>query len=392
MQLSSQVLLVLFSFMLSFIISGLLAQFPRFLPDVPNERSAHKSVVSRGGGIAIIVPFLTCIALIIAFSPLQLDAPVVTLIIGTTIIWIVGLVDDAISQPALPRLGIQLVLALLVVSAGLPALFSAGDVVILQGWPARVVQIFWILLCINFFNFMDGLDGLAGFQALILTAAAGILLLMDYETLLAVPPVKDLHPAIFFKMMSTVLFSLSAAILGFLVWNLAPARVFMGDNGSYLLGFVTGYISLLFPFADVFADSPSKFMFNWSAQPPAATGWITFLILFFPILLDAGLTLAKRLLGGHNIFQAHRNHFFQLLHRSGRSPMEVLFLLACINGVLLLPLWTSVIKVESRITLGLLVFFLVLASSLYFILGRAMERALRSKVLPFVPRKTRSLH
>lgn len=132
---------------------------------------------------------------------------------------------------------------------------------------------------INFYNFMDGLDGLvAGVSAIQL----GFL-------------------AIWFNQLS--LWLLVAALIGFLYWNWSPAKIFMGDVGSTILG---GVVAIAF--------------LTHNNTPTSA--WLAVTILF-PLIGDAIYTLSRRLLRGENIFKAHRSHLYQRLQQSGWLHTQV---------------------------------------------------------------------
>jgi UDP-N-acetylmuramyl pentapeptide phosphotransferase/UDP-N-acetylglucosamine-1-phosphate transferase len=195
---------------------------------------------------------------------------------------LVGLLDDRHNLPARWRYGVQLLTAaLLLAPLGLPWL----------AWPLLLLA---ITAVINFTNFMDGLDGLvAGCMAVALSAAA---------LQLAAP---------------WPLWALVGALLGFLIWNWSPARVFMGDVGSTFLGAV---------FAGVVLQAP-----GW----PEALG---LLLVATPLLADACLCVPRRLLAGQPIWQAHRLHLFQRLHQAGWSHARVAGLYIAATTVLAIAL------------------------------------------------------
>jgi UDP-N-acetylmuramyl pentapeptide phosphotransferase/UDP-N-acetylglucosamine-1-phosphate transferase len=149
-----------------------------------------------------------------------------------------------------------------------------------------VIGLLWIWW-INLFNFMDGIDGLAGSE----TAAIGAgLLLFAWVGAGADPAQRVLAAAV------------TGAAIGFLVWNWSPAKIFLGDVGSVPLGYILGFLLL-----DL-----------------AARGhWKIALILPLYFLADATITLARRLLRGERIWQAHREHFYQQAVRRGLGHAAV---------------------------------------------------------------------
>lgn len=382
---SIQIILLLACFLVSFIASWFLAQYPQFLPDVPNARSAHRRIVSRGGGIAFVLPFLLGALVLVGFNLELLDNALVTMLIGGLIISFIGLVDDAISQPALPRLILQIIVVTLIIVFGAPERLRILGVIELTGWPVYVLQILWLLACINFYNFMDGLDGLAAFQAIFISSLIGIMLLMDYENVvnneIAVDP-DFLHSAAYNKLMSTFFFALAAVVLGYFIWNLPPAKLFMGDNGSYFLGFVFGYSALVFPFSSAQKGLEIGADLLAVNQLPVVTGFTAVFVLLSPFLLDSTLTLVKRLFQKKNIFLAHREHFFQLLHRDGWSPMKIILLLAGLDAIALIPLGLLFLKFNILFTFSLIAVLIFFASLMYFVIGARLTRKLAEREKP----------
>jgi len=270
------------------LLRALIPLLRRRLLDQPTARSSHTQPTPRGGGVAVVLIALLANALAarqLGFTGL-IAVPFIALPLA-----LVGLLDDRHNLPARWRYGVQLLTAaLLLAPLGLPWL----------AWPLLLLA---ITAVINFTNFMDGLDGLvAGCMAVALSAAA---------LQLAAP---------------WPLWALVGALLGFLVWNWSPARVFMGDVGSTFLGAV---------FAGVVLQAP-----GW----PEALG---LLLVATPLLADACLCVPRRLLAGQPIWQAHRLHLFQRLHQAGWPHGRVAGLYiaatALLSLALLLAGWRAVL-------------------------------------------------
>lgn len=246
------------------------------LMDAPNERSSHRVVTPRGGGVAIMLGSVLGLGGAAWFEHADADAWAV---FGAAA-WIgaVGLVDDRRGLPPLVRLLAQLAAAAVVVrSLGpvdrlpLPAPFD----VTLPGTIAVSLSVLWMVAVTNFFNFMDGIDGLAGGQALA-TCFGVVVAAWSGDAVILVAAV-------------------GGACAGFLFHNWPPARVFMGDSGSGFLGFLLAALPFLAP-AEKHSD----------AVLVVAAG----LVLF---LLDPLVTLVRRAWARKNIFQAHREHLYQQL-------------------------------------------------------------------------------
>lgn len=249
--------------------------------DHPNERSLHTSPVPRTGGIGIVLGIVLGEALAWWLAG--------GLVAGRAIagcvllVFAVSLLDDIRGLAPLPRLLVQLLAAALLTAWGVApaALALPGATVTL---PPVVSVLFGVLLLVwmtNLYNFMDGMDGLAGGMGAIGFATLAVLALLGGDARLA------LTGAI-----------VSAACGGFLLFNFPPARIFMGDAGSSVLGFLAAGLGLA---ADRGGSIPL---------------WAT-LLVFSPFIVDATLTLLRRAAAREPVWKAHRSHLYQRLARLG---------------------------------------------------------------------------
>jgi UDP-N-acetylmuramyl pentapeptide phosphotransferase/UDP-N-acetylglucosamine-1-phosphate transferase len=276
-------LLSLLSFALSWAGIWIVARrFSDRLIDVPNPRSSHTQPTPRGGGIAFVAAFLVTSA-IATFVVTAKPGGTPSLLEGSILVlmplWAVGAVDDARGLSVRLRYLVQLV------SAGL-AVFLFGPFPgfhALLGqlgapWLTPLLSVIAFTAVINFYNFMDGLDGLVGGCCAVQLA--------------------------FFALYLNQLgwWLLVAALVAFLFWNWPPAKIFMGDSGSTVLGGAVG-LALL-------------------GTPDARTMWWAGAVTA-PLLGDAVLTLLRRLFKRENIFDAHRSHVYQRLNQSGWSHGRV---------------------------------------------------------------------
>lgn len=200
------------------------------------------------------------------------------------VISIIGLVDDRWPLPAKLRLTFQLaVVSTFVIFSAPPALVSqnVGSIWVAVGTLGLVFAGVWWL---NLFNFMDGIDGFAASQALSMLGGAIALLAVQSAGLPSQP-------------LLGLIFVTGAAILGFLVFNWPPAKIFMGDVGSMFLGFLIFAIAILSAKAGWFS------LWQWA-------------ILGAVFVADASVTLVRRLYLGKNILKAHRSHAYQHLSQS----------------------------------------------------------------------------
>jgi UDP-N-acetylmuramyl pentapeptide phosphotransferase/UDP-N-acetylglucosamine-1-phosphate transferase len=267
----------------------------RAVLDRPNERSLHAIPVPRGGGIAVVATILLAWVVLIGLGLLpRATSPV---LVGAVLLAAVSWIDDLRGLPAAVRLAAQLVAIGFVLRAGIPpgAMFQGWLPSALDGVATAIVWVWFI----NLFNFMDGIDGLAGSEA----AAIGLGLLLFAAVGVGHDPGLMALGA-----------GIAAAAIGFLVWNWAPARIFLGDVGSVPLGYLLGFLLL---------------------EQAARGHWKVALILPLYFLADATITLLRRLLRGEQVWQAHREHFYQRAVQRGLGHAAVVHRVIAANIVLI---------------------------------------------------------
>jgi Fuc2NAc and GlcNAc transferase len=262
----------------------------RRLLDRPNHRSSHQQAIPRGGGVAFVLAASVSSALAwsLRSHPASTPLPLLTAPLLALPLALVGILDDCRNLPVSWRYGVQLATASVVILASPLLVPSIGLL------PLQALLLIAVTAVINFTNFMDGLDGLvAGCMAVAMTAAA--------IQLSAPWPI----------------WALLGALLGFLLWNWSPAKVFMGDVGSTFLGAVFAVLVLQAS--------------TWSEA-------LALLLVATPLLGDACLCVPRRLLAGQQVFQAHRLHLFQRLHQAGWPHARVSSLYIAATAVLAIAL------------------------------------------------------
>ena len=268
--------------------------------DVPGARSSHAVATPTGGGAGIVTGCLAALAAAFALGNVRGDWLLVFgLALGMAAL---GHADDRRALPVLPRLlgqsGAAAAVVLCALAESGPGPGGTGFVLLATGLLALV----WL---VNAFNFMDGIDGIAGGETIFIgLAAAGLMTLQSPETL---PPE------------GTVALFLAAATAGFLFWNWPPARIFMGDVGSGVLGFVLAVLAL-------------------SSAGHGTLSLPVWLILAGVFLVDTTLTLLSRLWRGERWYEAHRSHAYQRAARRWGSHRRVTLGVLAINCAWLLPL------------------------------------------------------
>jgi Fuc2NAc and GlcNAc transferase len=253
--------------------------------DVPNQRSSHTTPTPRGGGIVIAFSLIvaTGVAVLLGVVPTRLGWVIMVGGGGTAI---VGWLDDRQGLTAAARIAVHFTCATFAVAllGGLPEV-RFGDESVRVGLLGSAAAVVFIVWCLNLYNFMDGIDGLASAEAVCVALVGGAMSM-------AAPGVGPLS------------FLVAACALGFLLWNWAPARIFMGDAGSGLLGYVFGVLAL-------------------ASERTGGLPLLLWIILLGIFAFDATVTLTRRVLRGERWYEAHRLHAYQRLVSSGWSHRRV---------------------------------------------------------------------
>jgi Fuc2NAc and GlcNAc transferase len=233
----------------------------------------------------------------------QIGAEVFYYVAGALLVAAAGLLDDVRHLSAGWRLLVHFTAAGLAVLGihNLPIPFRAFAPGFMW-WLIPFLATVFIVWMLNLYNFMDGIDGIAAIEAAIVSGAAAALLWHKNAGELA--------------LFSAVL---SAVSCGFLIWNWAPAKIFMGDVGSGFIGFSFGWLVL-----STYARS-------------ALPVWV-WLILLGAFIVDATVTLVRRIIRGEVWYQAHRSHAYQYASRKIGSHQTVAVAVGIINVAWLIPL------------------------------------------------------
>ncbi|MBU2099238.1 MAG: glycosyltransferase family 4 protein [Gammaproteobacteria bacterium] len=286
------------------------------LLDQPVERSAHKTATPRGGGLAIVVGNL-CFLLVLYLNHLLSGRDLLVLMCAIPVA-VTGFVDDLKGLRVRIRLPVHLLsaFAALALLGPVPEPFFSGWL-LLPTFLQSLVLMLALVWLLNLYNFMDGIDALAAVQCLFVSASAG-LLLIGQQTELA-----------------WVCAGLFFSCLGFLMLNLPPAKIFMGDIGSTFLGFFLGLIALI-----------SHFQGSLSV-------WV-WVLLMGSFIADTTYTLFYRAWNGHRLTEGHNTHAYQHLARRTGRHMSVVLIYAAVNIIWLLPMsWLAVIYPQNGVLLAI---------------------------------------
>lgn len=300
------------------------------LLDVPNDRSSHRVPVPRLGGAAFVPVVLVALAgLIPAGVGTALGWAAVA---GAAALYAVSLVDDLRPLSTGVRFGVQFVVAglILCVAQGPLQVLTCGWSETLGTWLGPGAVGYWLLALwfvglINVYNFMDGIDGIAGLQAAVAGVAWAVI-----GTVLDLPTVQLVGAVV------------AAAAMGFLTLNWHPAKIFMGDAGSTVLGFF-------------FATLPFLAAVEAGGKLDLVRCLTIGAILVWPFLADGIFTFLRRLKNGENVLQAHRSHLYQRLVIAGHSHTRVTVAYGCLAvlGAVVVPLVKRLASVESPLAAAL---------------------------------------
>lgn len=297
-------LTILVGFIISFAATPIVKSFAEKVGaiDMPGEaRRVHNRPIPRMGGLAIFLGFLLSVLLFVPMS-----RPLEGVLLGSVIIVATGAVDDVVSLKAWVKLLLQIAAACVAVYYGVRIevlgnlnIFSSNDYVTLASWSVPIT-VLWIVGITNSVNLIDGLDGLA----------VGVSTISSLTMLVIALLVADSSVAV-------VLAALVGACIGFMPYNLNPAKIFMGDTGSLLLGYVLATMSVLGLF---------KFYALVSFAVPV-------LAIAVP-LFDTIFAFFRRLIHGQNPMHPDRGHFHHRLIDMGLSQKQAVAVLYTISAIL----------------------------------------------------------
>ncbi|MET3979190.1 UDP-GlcNAc:undecaprenyl-phosphate GlcNAc-1-phosphate transferase [Mucilaginibacter sp. UYP25] len=278
--------------------------------DVGHFRKQHDHGIPRLGGVAIFVSFTITLLL---FSIIDKTIPVSYLLTASIVLFIMGLKDDLSGVNSSTKFLIQFIVATILVILGdirftsMYGMFGLNDIPYVA---SAIFSILFIILIINAFNLIDGIDGLAATTCIIVNGAFSILFISmkHYE-------------------LAAVSLTIVGAVFGFLRFNLTPAKIFMGDAGSLLIGLISAIMAVKFIELNkvTSVNAPSII------SAPA----LTFAILMGPIF-DTLRVFTLRIIQGKSPFTADRNHIHHRILRLGYTHMQTTLMLGGINILLII--------------------------------------------------------
>ena len=342
MLVASLIISFAFALMLSVVLTPVLRSVAvrMGMLDLPSQRKAHSAPTPRAGGIVLFVATLSSgIPVLLLFEHFGLAADVtwrqLFILGGASVAFIIGLWDDIKGLPARHKLSSQVVAACLAIYGGViisKVTIPINPYVIDLGYFGVPITIIWYLLVINGVNLIDGLDGLA----------AGVTLLVCVVLLFSIYDLGYILVCIF-------LASIAGATLGFLRYNFYPATIFMGDCGSYFLGFMLATLSIM-----------------GSVKGKTTVTILAPIVALGLPLFDSIFSALRRFVMGHSIFAADKDHLHHKLLSMGLNHRRVVIIFYGVTVLLgFLAIWLMHYN-DSRAALV----FLILAIAVFLIVRK----------------------
>jgi UDP-GlcNAc:undecaprenyl-phosphate GlcNAc-1-phosphate transferase len=273
--------------------------------DEPNERSSHKRKIPSLGGIGIFAGFIFAI---VFWTPFNVFEDLQYIICAFLLIFLIGAKDDILPMSPMKKMVGEILAACILVFKSnlfLGSFFGIFGIYELPYWLGVLFTIFTIVVIINAFNLIDGINGLAGFIGLIISSTFGI-------WFLAVDRIE----------LSIVAFSMAGAVIAFLHYNFSPAKIFMGDTGSLILGLNSSILALKYiELNNAMPDS----LYAIKSVPAVTIG-----ILIIP-LFDTIRVFILRILRGRSPFYPDKTHIHHLLIDLGYSHVKSTLILCAVN-------------------------------------------------------------
>jgi UDP-GlcNAc:undecaprenyl-phosphate/decaprenyl-phosphate GlcNAc-1-phosphate transferase len=309
--------------------------------DMPDARKVHHSPITPLGGIGIFAGFIFGSLLTLHFNQY---ADLQYFIAASFVIFFLGLKDDILIISPVKKFIGQVLAAFIIIYYGNIQIRSMHGFLGVYQLPemfSLLLTYFAVIVVINSFNLIDGVDGLAGSLGLLSTTVLGI-----YFLYVGLSPY------------AVLAFSMAGSLLAFLIFNFQPAKIFMGDTGSLLIGTVNAI--LVIKFINVANTSDIKFPINAS---PA----VGFTILMIP-LLDTLRVFGIRILHRRSPFSPDRNHIHHLLLDRGFSHRAITLTLVTVNFLTIALVFFARSQNCTFLILGVFLLFFAMIAAIYYLL------------------------
>ncbi len=316
--------------------------------DEPDERKVHKTVIPTLGGLGIFAGFILATLMGV---PASVSNELQYFIAAAVVIFFLGIKDDILILSATKKFIGQLIAAGIIIRFGGIQLNNMHGFLGLQEIPHMAsvfLTLFTVIVITNSFNLIDGVDGLAGSLGLLSSLVFGSYFLIVGQLMYAV-----------------MAFSLAGSLVGFLIYNYSPAKIFMGDTGSLLIGMLNSIFVI--KFISIAADTTLPI--HVTAAPA-----IGFAILIVP-LFDTLRVFSLRILNRRSPFSADRNHIHHFLLDLGLNHKKIMLVCLGVNIIFIGLAW-------SLQSLGTTMVIAALASAAVILVGIIYYSRPRTKIIP----------
>lgn len=309
--------------------------------DVPDERKIHQLPIPSLGGLGIYAGMLiSCMV----FVPLNVSPELQYFFAASIVIFFLGIKDDILIISPIKKFIGQVLAAFLIIYFGGLQITSMQGVLNIYELPemfSLMLSYFTILVIINSFNLIDGIDGLAASLGILVTTLCGIFFIQTNETAYAI-----------------LAFSTAGSILAFLIFNFYPAKIFMGDTGSLLIGLVSSM--LVIKLLEV-SGTPA------SPIPASGAPAIAISLLMIP-LMDTLRVFSIRIINRRSPFSPDRNHLHHILLDRGLTHPQITISLVAVNLVVvsLVYLFSKMNVNSTLLILGIVAMYFTATGILYF--------------------------
>lgn len=296
--------------------------------DRPNARKVHTHVIPRLGGLAIYIGFMAAVLFCV-----PLHHELIGMLLGCTAIVAIGIWDDICNIPARVKLVGQIAAACIPVAFGIQIEWLTnpfGDILVLPEVIAVPLTIFWIIGFTNTVNLIDGLDGLA----------AGVAFIASISMFLLAVNLNQFLPAL-------IIVSMAGAALGFLQYNFNPAKIFMGDTGSMLLGYTLAVSAVL-----------------GLVKTAATVALVVPIIALGLPILDTTFAIIRRRMSGVPIFQPDKGHLHHRLLALGMTQKQAVLIMYFVSMILgIVALFVANVSYQTGIVTVLVVLAVIIYSA-----------------------------
>lgn len=299
---NAQILGAVISYLLGVFIVPFVIHFSKahHLVDKPNERKIHHGEISRLGGIAIWSSAMITFLLLVVLSYYPYGKLLSGILLGGSLMFLLGLIDDIYGLNAKFKLIIQISIATIVFLLGISVdtIYNPfGSPIVLNPVASYIITILWIVGISNAVNFIDGVDGLAGSVVTISAVTLGLVAV-------AMSPTNAIS--------ALIAFILAGSMLAFLTYNFNPAKIFMGDSGALFSGFMLATLSV-----------------TGVMKTTALTMFVPIFVLSVPIL-DITFSSLRRILKGKSPFTPDAEHIHHKLLKAGMTQNQTVLILASV--------------------------------------------------------------